>query len=75
MQQGELLKRTPVERQIADLLFGDEPAQRRGGRVDSRRPAFDSNGVFNPTDCQCRIDHRVLAHGQRDASPQHRLKA
>ena len=75
LQQRELLERSPVERQLPDLLVADEPADGARREVDVRRVGRDGHFVGDSPHFQLHVDDGILTDGELDASPDDRLKA
>ena len=74
LQQRELLERSAIERQLANLLVAHETAHRPRRRVDDRRRGGHGHFLGEATELQPHVDHRVLTDGELHAAPDNWLK-
>ena len=72
LQQRQLLEGTAVERQIANLVVVDEPADRAVGQVEARRLRGDRHRRLQRTDRELQIDDQGLPERELRATPRDR---
>ena len=75
LQQRELLERSAIERQVPDLAFADQPADRARRQVERHGVAAHRDLFGDHAKLERGVDDRHLANGQANAAMHERPKA